>query len=88
LSGSCAVERDSRAALDEGFRLTPRGVRALGQRDASNGDTVVQGGARIALDGELPLNTSGGQLSAGDCTATVSPRSRRGSCAAKAVIDR
>jgi acetyl-CoA acetyltransferase len=39
----------------EALRLVPRG----------EGGAFIDGGHRIALDGELPINTSGGQLSAG-----------------------
>jgi acetyl-CoA acetyltransferase len=54
------------AELYDGFTfLTFAWLEALGIcRDGESG-RFVEGGARIALDGELPLNTYGGQLSAG-----------------------
>jgi acetyl-CoA acetyltransferase len=54
------------AELYDGFTfLTFAWLEALGFcRDGESGP-FVDGGTRIALDGELPLNTYGGQLSAG-----------------------
>ena len=40
-------------------------IEALGFCGIGEGKDFVDGGTRIALDGELPLNPHGGQLSAG-----------------------
>lgn len=50
----------------DGFSiLTLHWLEALGLCGHGQAAAFVEGGDRIALDGELPINTSGGQLSAG-----------------------
>jgi acetyl-CoA acetyltransferase len=54
------------AELYDGFSfLAMVWLEALGFCGRGESGPFVEGGARIALDGELPLNTNGGQLSAG-----------------------
>jgi len=54
------------AELYDGFTfLTFAWLEALGICGDGESGPFVEGGARIALDGQLPLNTYGGQLSAG-----------------------
>lgn len=54
------------AELYDGFSfLTLAWLEALGFCGDGEGGAFVEGGQRIGLDGELPLNTYGGQLSAG-----------------------
>jgi acetyl-CoA acetyltransferase len=54
------------AELYDGFSfLTLAWLEALGICGTGESGPYVEGGARIALDGALPLNTYGGQLSAG-----------------------
>ncbi|HEY3000544.1 MAG TPA: thiolase family protein [Acidimicrobiales bacterium] len=54
------------AELYDGFSfLAMTWLEALGFCGKGESGPFVQGGDRIALDGELPLNTNGGQLSAG-----------------------
>ncbi|HEX4865287.1 MAG TPA: thiolase family protein, partial [Acidimicrobiales bacterium] len=54
------------AELYDGFSiLAVRWLEALGLCPRNETGPFVEGGKRIALDGELPLNTNGGQLSAG-----------------------
>jgi acetyl-CoA acetyltransferase len=54
------------AQLYDGFTfLTLAWLEALGICGDGEAGPYVEGGARIARDGELPLNTYGGQLSAG-----------------------
>ena len=54
------------AELYDGFSiLTMVWLEELGLCGRGESGPFVEGGARIALDGALPLNTSGGQLSAG-----------------------
>ncbi|MGH9078775.1 MAG: thiolase family protein, partial [Acidimicrobiales bacterium] len=54
------------AELYDGFSmLTMVWLEALGFCGRGESGPFVDGGARIALDGELPLNTAGGQLSGG-----------------------
>ncbi|OBF12014.1 thiolase family protein [Mycobacterium sp. ACS4331] len=54
------------AELYDGFSfLTLAWLEALGFCADGEGGPFVDGGERIALDGQLPLNTYGGQLSAG-----------------------
>jgi len=52
--------------LYDGFSfLTLTWLEALGFCDIGEGGRFIEGGQRIARDGELPLNTFGGQISAG-----------------------
>lgn len=54
------------AELYDGFTfLTFAWLEALGLCGDGEAGPFVEGGTRIAIDGELPLNTYGGQLSAG-----------------------
>jgi acetyl-CoA acetyltransferase len=54
------------AELYDGFSfLTMTWLEALGFCGKGESGPFVEGGARIARDGELPVNTHGGQLSAG-----------------------
>ena len=54
------------AELYDGFTFNCLSwIEALGFCKRGEGGPFVEGGHRIALDGELPLNTHGGQLSAG-----------------------
>jgi len=54
------------AELYDGFSfITLCWLEALGFCGKGEGGPFLEGGARIALDGEIPLNTHGGQLSAG-----------------------
>ncbi len=54
------------AHLYDGFSyLTLLWLEALGFAPEGQSGAFVEDGARIALDGELPLNTNGGQLSEG-----------------------
>jgi acetyl-CoA acetyltransferase len=54
------------AELYDGFTfLTFAWLEALGICGKGEAGSYVEGATRIALEGELPLNTYGGQLSAG-----------------------
>jgi acetyl-CoA acetyltransferase len=54
------------AELYDGFSFIALAwLEALGFCKKGEGGPFIDGGARIALDGEIPLNTHGGQLSAG-----------------------
>ncbi len=54
------------AELYDGFSfLTLLWLEALGLCPVGESGAFVEGGGRIAREGELPLNTQGGQLSAG-----------------------
>jgi acetyl-CoA acetyltransferase len=54
------------AELYDGFSfITLCWLEALGFCGKGEGGPFVEGGTRIALDGDVPLNTNGGQLSAG-----------------------
>ena len=54
------------AQLYDGFSfITLAWLEALGFCAKGEGGSFIEGGARIARDGEIPLNTHGGQLSAG-----------------------
>jgi acetyl-CoA acetyltransferase len=54
------------AELYDGFSfITMCWLEGLGFCGKGESGAFVEGGTRIALDGEVPLNTHGGQLSAG-----------------------
>ena len=54
------------AQFYDGFAFHPiTWLEGLGICEVGEGHRFIEGGTRIALDGELPLNTGGGQLGAG-----------------------
>lgn len=54
------------AQLYDGFSfLAITWLEALGFCDVGDGGRFIEGGKRIALDGELPINTGGGQIAGG-----------------------
>uniref|UniRef100_UPI0035CBB407 thiolase family protein n=1 Tax=uncultured Sphingomonas sp. TaxID=158754 RepID=UPI0035CBB407 len=54
------------AQLYDGFSfLTLTWLEGLGFCEVGEGGSFIEGGKRIALDGDLPLNTFGGQIGAG-----------------------
>jgi acetyl-CoA acetyltransferase len=54
------------AQLYDGFSfLAITWLEALGFCDVGDGGRFIEGGKRISLDGELPLNTGGGQIAGG-----------------------
>lgn len=54
------------AQFYDGFAFHPiTWLEGLGICEVGEGHKFIEGGKRIALDGELPLNTGGGQLGAG-----------------------
>ncbi len=54
------------AELYDGFSyLALQWIEAMGFCEHGGGGAFIEGGHRIALDGDLPLNTHGGQLSSG-----------------------
>jgi len=54
------------AQLYDGFSiLTMMWLEGLGLCPRGEGGQFIEGGQRIALDGQLPINTNGGQLSGG-----------------------
>src|SRR5438132_12413702 len=57
---------DDVAQLYDGFSfITLAWLEDLGFCGKGEGGPFIEGGQRIARDGEIPLNTHGGQLSAG-----------------------
>ncbi len=54
------------AQLYDGFSfIALTWLESLGFCGKGEGGPFIEGGKRIALDGEIPLNTNGGQLSGG-----------------------
>ncbi|MEP7222252.1 MAG: hypothetical protein ABI673_06245 [Novosphingobium sp.] len=54
------------AQFYDGFAFLPiTWLEALGFCEVGEGHRFIEGGSRIAIDGELPMNTAGGQLGAG-----------------------